>query len=189
MLALASMVLVGCSGKKDAQTEVQTEPAVTETSETEAAPATEEKPLAETATGEVAVSALEAAEIFKAEYPEAILTSLTLDKENGRWEYDLDGHSEGKEYDMVIDANTKEVLVSRVENEDDRDDDQAIDVAGAIDVNKVFEIAQQEGLTKVDQMELDNENGKDYWKVEDEGDMELVLDAATGQVVSKDLDD
>lgn len=131
----------------------------------------------------------EAVNLFKSEFPDATLTSSEIDNEKGVWVYDLDGYSTENEYEMVINSKNSEIL--RSHSEIDRDDygDKEINITNTLSVQDVLDIAEQESITNIENLTLKNEFGKDYWTIEGfNPEIELVLDAITGEIVARDND-
>lgn len=140
------------------------------------------------------VSMKDAVDIFKESYPDAKIESIELDTDSsGRLHYDIDGFDETKEYDVEIDATTKEIIVNEVERE--RTSDEAIDFSAIIDPAEAIEIAstktEVEGLSATG-WSLEVENGKQTYTVEYErnnSDIDIKIDATNGEILEVDIDD
>lgn len=140
------------------------------------------------------VSMTEAVDIFKQSYPDAKIESIELDTDSsGRLHYDIDGFDGTKEYDVEIDATTKEIIVNEVERE--RTSDEAIDFSAIIDPAEAIEIAstktEVEGLSATG-WTLEVENGKQIYTVEYErnnSDIDIKIDATNGEILEVDMDD
>ena len=127
--------------------------------------------------------------LFKGEFPDAILTSIEIDNEKGVWVYDLDGYSTENEYEMVINSENSEILRSHSEIDRDDDGDKEINITNTLSVQDVLDIAEKESITNIENLKLENEFGKDYWIIEGfNPEIELVLDAITGEIVARDND-
>ncbi|NMB98461.1 MAG: hypothetical protein GYA02_17935 [Clostridiaceae bacterium] len=137
----------------------------------------------------LATSLEEAVNLFKGEFPDAILTSIEIDNEKGVWVYDLDGYSTENEYEMVINSENSEILRSHSEIDRDDDGDKEINITNTLSVQDVLDIAEKESITNIENLKLENEVGKDYWTIEGfNPEIELVLDAITGEIVARDND-
>lgn len=131
----------------------------------------------------------EAVNLFKGVFPDAILTSIEIDNEKGVLVYDLDGYSTENEYEMVINSENSEILRSHSEIDRDDDGDKEINITNALRVQEVLNIAEKESITNIENLKLENEFGKDYWIIEGfNPEIELVLDAITGEIVARDND-
>lgn len=83
--------------------------------------------------------------IALAKVPGTILDE-ELEKEHGRLQYAFDiRDSEGKVYDVEIDANTGEILQSTLDDDDDDDDDE--DAAAKTKVIKKNKLAEKSAMT------------------------------------------
>ncbi len=137
---------------------------------------------------ETAVSLTEAVNIFKEAHPEAQIESVELDTDFGNLQYDIGGFDTSKEYEMTIDATTKEVL----ENEQDKDD--YLDFSAIIDPAKAIEIASANLVAKELSpagWSLEADDGKQHYTIEYEDnslEVEIELDAVTGEVCDIELD-
>lgn len=139
-----------------------------------------------------AVSMKEAVAIFLEKYPNAKIESIELDNDRGRLYYDIDGFDESKEYDVEIDATTKEITVNEVETDRNRDD--AIDFSSIIDpqeaIVKASAQAEVEGLSPTG-WSLEADNGKQKYTIEfekDNNDIDIEIDATTGEILKVDND-
>ena len=64
-----------------------------------------------------------------------------------------------------------------------------INITNALSVQEVLNIAEKESITNIENLKLENEFGKDYWIIEGfNPEIELVLDAITGEIVARDND-
>lgn len=206
VLALAGFVLAGCARNTEGtmstenqapqQTETQ---APQETQQTETAVDVKERnkeddkaPTQDTSKAAVGpatdldLSFVQAVDIFKGEFSDAVVTSVELEKENRGWIYEIQGHSASKEYELDINAQTKEIIDSEVENDDDEDDEE-VNVNEALTIAEIYDIAKKEGLGEIDHIDLDNDDGRDYIDIEDISDKEIEINARTGEVVEKDF--
>ncbi|MBY0099631.1 PepSY domain-containing protein [Mesobacillus maritimus] len=69
-----------------------------------------------------AVSMEEAVKVFQEAHPDAKVESIDFDNDSGRLHYDFDGFDSSKEYEMEIDASTKEIKEREVEKDRDKDE-------------------------------------------------------------------
>ncbi|VDG23941.1 PepSY domain-containing protein [Lactiplantibacillus mudanjiangensis] len=123
--------------------------------------------------------------------PHAAISEIKVERENGRYEYDVSGLDQQYEYEMVINANTGKVLRHSRENlEADDQDEQTtsqIDPNQLTTLTKISEAATKKvgGGTAVE-WSLDHENGEILWEVKvNKGTQtsEVQVNAYTGKAV------
>ncbi|MCD1147674.1 PepSY domain-containing protein [Peptoniphilus sp. KCTC 25270] len=127
------------------------------------------------------------AEIFLGEYPNAQITGISYDFDDGRDEFQIDGIQDGKEVDLEIDAKTGEIIKKDTED-DDRTNDTPLDLAQVKPWAEAVEKAKAEvNGGRLESFDLDVENGKAEYEVEFEGnDQEVILDANTLEILRVD---
>ena len=145
------------------------------------------------------------------ELAEGDVTDIELSEDDGRREYDVDIRSGEYKYEFEIDAFTGEVLEQdrdRIGNNsstapDDRDDrkqdmsDDSGDTNESAEVQvskaQASDIALREaGGGKVEEIELDSDDGLQYYEVEivnDNVEFELAISASDGSVLKFEQDD
>ena len=140
------------------------------------------------------VSMTEAVNIFIEAYPDAKIESIDLDADFGRLHYDIEGFDSSKEYEIEIDATTKEIKENKVET-DRRDNNESLDFSAIIDPAKAIEIASKktevEGFSPTG-WTLEAEHGKQTYTIEYEkngSDIEIKIDASTGEILKVEVDD
>ncbi|MBM7610033.1 putative membrane protein YkoI [Lysinibacillus composti] len=140
------------------------------------------------------VSMTEAVNIFKEAYPDAKIESIDLDTEFGRLHYDIEGFDSSKEYEIEIDATTKEIKENKVET-DRRDTNESLDFSAIIDPAEAIEHASKktevEGLSPTG-WSLEAEHGKQTYTIEYEkngSDIEIKINATTGKILKVEIDD
>lgn len=138
------------------------------------------------------VSLEEAVKIFNDAYPGVDIESIDL-KSKSHLYYDIDGFDKTKEYEVEIDATTKELTEKEIET--DQSDDQALDFSKIIDPSEAIKAANAEsaakGLTPTS-WSLDVDDGIQKYQIEyDDGKNEVEIDihAETGEVLEVDIDD
>ena len=112
------------------------------------------------------------------------LTGAELDEEDGKYCYEINGFKDGEEYDLVLDANTLEVVSEKKETEDDTNV-LVIDRTSLITAKEAMEKAlegQAEGVY-VEGYELEVENGKAVYDIDLENAEDVVIDAASGEII------
>lgn len=139
------------------------------------------------------VSMEEAVNIFKEAHPDAKIESIDLDSDFGRLHYDIEGFDSSKEYEMEIDATTKEIKENEVEN--DRERDEALDFSTVIKPAKALEIAS--ARTEVDGLsptgwKLEADDGIQKYTVEYEDrdtEVDIKINATTEEILDVEMDD
>lgn len=185
VILLAGLVLAGCSSQDDigSQTQGQTE----EIGNVENTEGSDNASGAAASPSAVKVDLIEAVDTFKDEFPDSEITEIDILNKDNAWVYDITGQDSANEYEMTLDAVTGEKIYSNTEADEDLDDDQAINIDQVISTKDAEAIARANGVTYILRMSLENEDGKDYWTAEDKDtDLEVVIDAVTGEVVEKD---
>lgn len=69
------------------------------------------------ASSKIKVSQSTAVKKFRAKYPSAKIDSINLEKENGRYVYEIEGFTSTREYDMRINASTGKMISAHSEAE------------------------------------------------------------------------
>ena len=112
------------------------------------------------------------------------LTGADLDEEDGKYCYEINGFKDGEEYDLVLDANTLEVVSENKETEDDTNV-LAIDRTSIITAKEAMEKAlegQAEGVY-VEGYELETDDGKAVYDIDIEDGEDVKIDAMTGGII------
>ncbi|MBZ2386309.1 PepSY domain-containing protein [Anaerococcus murdochii] len=112
------------------------------------------------------------------------LTGAGFDEEDGKYCYEINGFKDGQEYELVLDANTLEVISENKEAEDDNTI-MAIDRASLITGKEAMEKAledQADGVY-VEGYELEVENGKAIYDIDLENASDVKIDAASGEII------
>lgn len=135
----------------------------------------------------------EAINIFRESYPDAEIESIELDTDFGRLRYDIDGFDSTKEYDVKVDATTKEIQVDEVEA--NREMNQALDFSKIIQPEKAIEKASTKsevsGLSPTS-WSLEFDDGKQKYTIDfkkNTSEIEIKVDAVTGEILEVEVDD
>lgn len=142
---------------------------------------------------EVAVSLDDAVAIFQESHPDAKIHSVDLDTSFGKYEYEVTGQDASTEYEMTIDATTKEVLNEETETETDRE--SSLDLSVIIEPSAAIEpastVAETNGLTP-ESWSLDADNGVQIYTVnfeEGRSEVEVEVNAETGEILHVEIDE
>ncbi len=145
------------------------------------------------------VTVEEAIQIFQDKYPDAAITSIDLDTSFGNYFYQVEGVDDTNEFELKIDAETKETSEERTEKLDadeqngvKKDADQ-LDLTNLLSLEEISDIAVKEaGGGQATDWSLDKEMNVTYWevKVEDGNKQtDVKINAQTGEVLETELDD
>lgn len=163
-------VLSGCQTKQapsSTETSVTNQTKISET-ETSQETTSENLDLGQ----EITVSLDDVIALYQKTYPDTHLTSIELEPERNQYIYKLEGVDEQEEYELKVDATTKEMKKQKNEALD-RDEqngvklkNKALDLTNLASLNDVTETAKKEAVdyTPVE-WELKQELGVTYWKV------------------------
>ena len=151
------------------------------------------------ATTNFKVSVDDAIKAYQEAYPDSDITSVDLETSFGKYLYKIEGVDDNKEYEVRVDADTKEVSKEREENLDTEDKDgvkrkeDKLDLDNLLSVEKVSDIAVKHvGKGKATDWSLDKDMGKTYWEVkviDGHKETEVKVDAKSGDVLESETDD
>lgn len=140
-----------------------------------------------------AVSLSEAVKTFNEAFPDAKIESIDLEIGFGRLYYDIDGFDSMKEYEVKIDATTKELNVYEVETK--KYTDAVLNLSDILEPAQAIDIASQisevQGLTPIG-WSLEAEYGMQIYTVEyrdNYTEIEVTLNALTGEILEVEWDD
>lgn len=151
------------------------------------------------ATTDFKVSVADAIKAYQEAYPDSDITSIDLETSFGNYLYKIEGVDDSKEYEIQVDADTKEVSKEREEALDTEEQDgvkrkeDKLDLENLLSVEKVADIAtKQVGSGKATDWSLDKDMGTAYWEVKVEDghkETEVKIDAKSGKVLETETDD
>ncbi|MFI3729687.1 PepSY domain-containing protein [Vagococcus fluvialis] len=197
MSGLLLSVMVGCT-QKVIEKPVTEETKVTATSEqTDATSGATIKEGSYDMTKVVPVT--EIIEVYKKEAPDSDITSIDLDYSRAGLRYKVEGVDNETEYEIKINAETKQVEKTKQEKLDreDRDgikrDKEKLDLNNILSIEKVTELAETEAKSgKAVEWNLDRTLNVTYWEVkvkDGNKETEIKLDAKSGEVLEVEIDD
>ena len=147
---------------------------------------------------EFKVSVEDAIQAYQEVHPDTDITTIELDSSLGNYFYKVEGVDDEKEYEVTIDAQTKEVTKQKEEALDadeqkgiKRQEDQ-LDLTDLLSLDEISKIATKEAQGEAVEWGLDQELNTTYWdvKVQDAGkETDVKIDAKTGEVLEVELDD
>lgn len=110
------------------------------------------------------------------------IESVELEKENGRYEYEIEGWDANYDYELILDAETSEIVEQ--EKEEDNDQDDIIDIESVISPLEAMEAAlEASGSGYVEEWELEVENNRTIYDIDISGGDDQKVDALTGEVL------
>ncbi|EUJ52548.1 PepSY domain-containing protein [Listeria fleischmannii] len=137
----------------------------------------------------------DAIKMFQDKNKEADLTSVKLEYENGKAVYKIEGADNMKDYEMVFDADSKEVLEDKAESmdADDKNDVQndKINMTGIISMDEAMQKATAESDGAVTSIELERSFNDTVYSVSIENgtnESDVTVNAKDGSVMNVEND-
>jgi len=147
----------------------------------------------------VKVSVEDAIKAYKEAYPDSDITSIDLDSSFGSYLYKIEGVDDNKEYEVRVNADTKEISKEREEELDTEDrsgvkrNEDKLNLENLLSIDKVSDIATKHvGAGKATDWSLDKDLGTTYWEVkvmDGQKETEVKVDAQSGDVLESETDD
>ena len=134
--------------------------------------------------GDIGMEAAKSAALKHAGLSSATFTKAERDYDDGRWEYELEFHTDAAAYEVTVDAISGSVL--DYEKENLRSSSTSDIGAQAAKSAALRHAGLSEGQVQELQVEWDNEHGRAVYEVEFKSggmEYEYVIDAATGSVL------
>ena len=140
--------------------------------------------------GDIGLEAAKSAALKHAGLSSATFTKAERDYDDGRWEYELEFHTDSAAYEVTVDAATGRVL--DYEKENLRGGTGSTDIgAQAAKAAALKHAGLSEGQVQELQVEWDSEHGRAVYEVEFKSggmEYEYVIDAATGAVLNHETE-
>lgn len=113
------------------------------------------------------------------------IESISLELENGEYEYEIDGKKENTEYKLVLDANTGDIKEQKEEEDSDNEPVEAIDFASIISLDEAMDkaLTGQEDA-KVLEWSLSTDDGKTKYEFDIDNGDDKEVDALTGEILA-----
>jgi uncharacterized membrane protein YkoI len=132
----------------------------------------------------------EVREQLLAEYP-GVVTQFEVDRERGKWIYEVEIKGEDTEYELDVNAETGEVV--KMEQERDRGKAYAAIVdANLISMEEAENIARNEFSGVIKEVQIDHDDGRWMYEIEmkeEQVEAEFDIDATTGEIIELEYDD
>ncbi|WP_167364085.1 PepSY domain-containing protein [Enterococcus silesiacus] len=148
---------------------------------------------------EIKVTVEEAIKAYEEAYPNTAITSLDLDTSFGSYYYEIQGVDDSKEYEVKINAATAKLTKEREETLDREEqngvekENKALDLKGLKSLEEASKIAQESaGQGEAVEWSLDRELSITYWEVKvrsGNDEISIKIDAQTGEVIEKEIED
>lgn len=145
------------------------------------------------------VSVDDAIKEYREVYPDSDISSVDLETSFGKYLYKIEGVDDNTEYELRVDADTKEVSKEREEGLDTEDKagakrkEDKLDLENLLSIEKVSDIATKHvGKGKATDWSLDKDLGTTYWEVkvmDGRKETEVKIDAKSGEVLESETDD
>ncbi|MDX8045157.1 PepSY domain-containing protein [Gracilibacillus sp. S3-1-1] len=126
-------------------------------------------------------------------YP-GVVTEMEMDEDDGRYYYEMELVTETGEVELAIHANTGEILYISVDEDDDKvkQANLAENKNEWLSAEEVRSIALEKYAGTIVEFDLEDEDERYIYEVEirtDKGDVELEIDASTGDFLKVEYDD
>ena len=149
---------------------------------------------------EFKVSLDDAIQLFSKEHPDVAITSIEFDTNFGAYGYKIEGVDDAKEYELFIDADTKEISKQKEERLDSEDangaarKNDALLLDNIISPQKAMEAAFSEANKQGDitEWKLSQEVQKTFYEVtikNGSNETEVKIDSVSGDILQTEQDD
>lgn len=188
---LLSVSLAGCSSNESSKNNDQNSQS---TSTSQSVKSTQTKSTLST----VKVSLVTAIKTYQQTFSNSDITGLSLEKELGRYQYEVEGVDDSKEHSLKLDANTGKILTKKSESLDADETNGAersekVNLNKLISVKRAVELAQKKAQEMTaTEISLDQETNQTYWDVQFEHqgkETSVKLDSQTGRILDVEHDD
>lgn len=188
------LTLVGCSQKALEQ------PVTNTTKSSEVATTISSEGEQKTSSNQVSITSVEdVIAIYQEQFPDTDITSIQLEKELSGFVYKVEGVDDDNEYELKINAETKEVVKDKTEKLDldeqggSKRNSDKLDLEGIISLDEATKIAEEKaGTGQAVEWDLDRELTTTYWEVkvkDGTNEIQVKLDAKTGDILEIEQDD
>lgn len=130
-----------------------------------------------------------AIEKFQTKYNNAKISSISLEKENGNYVYEIEGFDNANEYSAEVNAQTGQISYAHSEKLDHDDHEIALDLNSVISRDEASSIAENKAGGTAQEWTLEQDGKTAYWEVKLSNGTEVKINANTKQIISTDKDD
>jgi len=193
------LLLAGCGQSTEPTVTEPVEEAVDSAVQTDSADSAENQKETEQATDqsqglqdrELGVTLKQALDILIETYGDASVETVQLHKDDERYVYDFDAFDENHEYELVVDAESGEVLHQK-EEDGGEDGNDAIETTGIITPEEAMNAAMEDAEegSYVDDWQLELDNGRTVYDIDIKNasgsqDIDVTVDAHTAEIIDR----
>lgn len=201
MLALLlSLTLAGCSANNASKSDDQSSQA-TSSSQSASSPSSSTSSQSTTTADvtKVKVSAATAIKRYQQVFPNSDITGISLEKQLGDYQYEVEGVDDSKEYSLNLNAKTATVTDKKSEALDTDEANgverkaEALNLDHLISVSKAVQNARSKAKGQAaTEISLEREAGQTYWDIQFENqgqETSVKVNAQSGKVLAVEQDD
>lgn len=129
---------------------------------------------------------------FKATHPQAIITSFSWEVAGSKVKAEVEGQDKKSEYQAVFDQNGKLIHDTSEANDDYNWRNDEIKPKKLISLATAVKKAQSKVSGSLVSASLEKDDGRDKWEIkikDHQQEVEVILDARSGKIISKEIDD
>lgn len=150
------------------------------------------------ATDDFAIDLTQAIELYREVYPNTDITNIEIDTSLGTYYYQFDGVDDETEYEVYISTEDGSTARQRQEplDNDERGGverrEKAMTLDNLLPIEEINSVALNEANGTITEWNLEKELSTTYWEVSirtDRGEVQISIDAQTGDVLEIDYDD
>lgn len=191
MIAVAALILGGCSANQAGQTHQQSSHSSQSSSSRTTTASSQHL-------ADVKLSVNDAIKQFKQQFPNSEITELSVEKTLGRYQYEIEGVDNTREHHLKLNAQTGKVVTKYSERLDadeanGANRDEALDVNQLIGLPRAVQIAERSVKNQTaKEAALEKEAGQTFWEIQFEkqgNETNVKLNAQTGKVLEVERDD
>ncbi|WP_203651076.1 PepSY domain-containing protein [Secundilactobacillus yichangensis] len=194
--ALASLMLAGCSSNNQSKSDQSSASSSSAVSHSQSSSASQSSAVSDVS--QVKVSVATAIKTYQQTYANSQITDLSVERELGKYQYEIEGVDNSREHTLKLDANSGKILVKKSERLDadeangaERQD--ALDLNNMIGLSRVVKIAQPKAKGQAaTEASIDKESEQTIWEIQfgHQGqETSVKLNAQTGRILAVDTDD
>ncbi|GAX06104.1 peptidase propeptide and YPEB domain protein [Secundilactobacillus pentosiphilus] len=193
--ALTSLMLAGCSSNHQSQDKSS---ASSSSAASHSQSSSSSQSSSDSDVSQVKLPAATAIKTYQKTFADSQITDLSVERELGKYQYEIDGVDDNHEHTLKLDANSGKILIKKSErleadeaNGAERQD--ALDLNNVIGLSRAVKTAQPKakGQTATE-ASIDKESEQTYWEIQFEHqgqETSVKLNAQTGRILTVDTDD
>lgn len=200
MLALLlSLTLAGCSANNGSKSDDQSSQATSSSQSASSSSSTTSSQSTAADVTKVKVTVAAAIKRYQQTFPNSDITGLSLEKQLGDYQYEVEGVDDSKEYSLNLNAKTAAVTDKKSEALDADEANgverkaEALNLDNLISVSKAVQNAQSKAKEQAaTEISLEREAGQTYWDVQFEAqgqETSVKVNAQSGKVLAVEQDD